>query len=120
MTEENPIITMPASYSPVLRDHVMRVAERTLSGEFVKWLDQNFSLWVRFEVEALAIWNSGRKHYSARTIGEFLRHQTMLRAANDGEWKLNNNRIPDMARLFMWVHPSCVDFFELREPRLAA
>lgn len=82
--------------------------------DFAQWLSVNWPIWERFEREANAIYASGRKHYSARTIGEFIRHATAI-AENGGEWKLNNNRFPDLARLYMALKPERDGFFELRD-----
>jgi hypothetical protein len=86
--------------------------------DFPEWIEDNFTIWERFEREAHAIYNGGRRHYSARTIGEFLRHETALRSASDGEWKLNDHRWPDLARLYLMLFPERDGFFELRESPL--
>jgi len=83
-----------------------------LSG-FLTWLAENYHVWTAFNREANRIWNRGRRHYSARTIGEVLRHHSAL-AENNSEWKLNNVIFPDLARLYLLVHPERADFFELR------
>lgn len=81
--------------------------------DFALWLSTNWPIWERFEREANAIYASGRRHYSARTIGEFIRHETALREG--GEFKINNVRFPDMARLWLTLYPERDGFFELRE-----
>lgn len=80
--------------------------------EFREWLAENWAIWLRFREEANKMRERGRAHYSARTIGEFIRHQTAL--AEDDEFKINNNSFPDMARLYMLTHPGAAGFFELR------
>lgn len=82
--------------------------------DFVGWLEKNAHIWERFEREADKVYQI-RKHYSARTIGEYLRHETTLKAEADGEWKLNDHRWPDLARLWLLLNPERVGFFELRE-----
>lgn len=47
--------------------------------DFRAWLADNFHIWLAFEREANHVWTTGRRHYSARTIGEYLRHETALR-----------------------------------------
>lgn len=80
---------------------------------FYHWLLHNYEIWKRFVAEADKLRALGRPHYSARTIIEYLRHETMLR---DGtEYKVNNNAAPSLARLYMAVR-GCPGFFELREP----
>jgi hypothetical protein len=85
--------------------------------DFADWLQENWPIWKAFEREANAVWRNGRRHYSARTIGEYLRHETALR--EDGEWKINNNIVPDMARLYGLMYPER-DLFEFRGERKAA
>lgn len=80
---------------------------------FIAWLADNAHVWAAFEREANRIWRRGRRHYSARTIGEVLRHESALRESGS-EWKLNNIVFPDLARLYMLVHPARAGFFELR------
>lgn len=80
---------------------------------FPSWLVDNFAIWKSFESEANALWSMGRRHYSARTIGEFLRHSTALREASS-EFKLNDHVWPDCARLYMLLYPEREGFFELR------
>jgi DNA modification methylase len=77
----------------------------------------NWPVWERFEREASYIWFRGRRHYSARTIIEWLRHETVLREAvrqDVGEFKLNNNWVPDLARLYGMVYPDRSGLFETR------
>lgn len=81
--------------------------------DFREWLLRNQIVWHRFETEALRIWNRGRDHYSARTIGEVLRHESAL-ADDDQAYKLNDHIWPDLARLFLECHPACAGFFETR------
>lgn len=78
-----------------------------------EWLEGNWPIWARFRAEADKVRASGREHYAARTIAEFLRHQTALREPS-GEFKLNNNVVPMLARLYMAVTPGADGFFELR------
>lgn len=71
-----------------------------------------FVAYVRFCEEADKLRAMGVKHYSARTIGEYLRHETAL---SDGgqKYKLNNNNFPRWARYYMDQH-NCHGFFTLR------
>lgn len=106
------------SFGPRPKDAILTVAlgqAWKYRDDFVEWLAANFHVWVRFEEEANKLWDRGRRHYSARTIGEVLRHESALEARLDGEWKLNNNRFPDLARLYMTLYPEREGFFELRD-----
>lgn len=80
---------------------------------FLDWLTDNFPIWERFEAESLRVIRSGRSHYSAYTIKEFIRHETLLQET-DGEFKLNNNLTPSLARLFALAHPEHAGLFEFR------
>ena len=82
--------------------------------DFKEWLTENYHVWEAFEYEANAVWNRGRKHYSARTIGEYLRHHSMIHQQNGREFKLNDHYWPDLARLYMMLHPDREGFFERR------
>ena len=79
------------------------------------WVTQNFHIWEAFEREADLIWNSGRRHWSARTIGEYLRHETAIREGGDGTgFKVNDHAWPSLARIYMLMHPDREGFFERR------
>lgn len=67
----------------------------------------------RFEQEANRLWASGRTHYSARTIGEYLRHNTLATDAG-ADFKVNDHIWPCLARLWTFLHPQRAGFFELR------
>jgi hypothetical protein len=83
------------------------------SAGFRQWLASNRRVFNAFEYRALRLWLAGRRHYSARTIMESIRHDTDV-AEVGGTFKINNNIIPDCARLFLTLHPECAGFFELR------
>jgi hypothetical protein len=83
--------------------------------DFREWLEANYKIWPAFEREASRIWDLGRRHYSARTIGEYLRHESALREqANELGFKLNDHYWPDLARLYMLLNPDRDKFFEKR------
>lgn len=81
--------------------------------DFGHWLRVNRHVWAAFEREADRVWSRGRRHYSARTLIEYLRHETAL-ADNGGDFKINNDRAPCMARLYRLAHPDRADLFEFR------
>lgn len=83
--------------------------------DFPHWLHRNYAVWIAFEYEASRVWDRGRRHYSARTIGEYLRHESAVRQELEGyEFKLNDHYWPDLARLYMLMHPDRDGFFERR------
>ena len=86
---------------------------------FAAWLADNLHVWRAFEREADRVWCRGRRHYSARTIGEVLRHESALKEV-DGPWKLNNVVFPDLARLYALRYPERCGLFEFRGRRAAA
>ena len=83
--------------------------------DFAEWLEKNPKIWDAFAAQADIIWNRGRRRYSARTIGEWLRHESAMREApNEHGWKLNDHAWPDCARLYMLAYPDRDSFFETR------
>jgi hypothetical protein len=79
-----------------------------------EWLIDNEHIWDAFVREAFKAHSAGRKHYSARTIIEFLRHHSMM-SEKSGEWKINNDVVPYLARLIAKVYPNTMgSFFEYR------
>jgi len=89
--------------------------QRHFRRDFMSWLVDNYPVWQAFEAEANRVWERGRRHYSARTIGEYLRHESALRERpNEHGWKLNDHYWPDLARLYMLVHQERDGFFERR------
>jgi hypothetical protein len=110
-------ISAPAFRQVGRRQYVLRMVLEDpgkFKPDFYDWLKVNMHVWERFEEEALRVWLAGRRHYSSRTLWEVMRHETAVRAANDGEWKLNDHRAPDVARLFLLLNPDKPDFFETR------
>lgn len=81
--------------------------------DFDQWINENQHIWEAFEREALSIARLGFKHYSARTIIHFLRHHSALREES-GEWKINNDVSPYLARHFAEKYPSLKNLFEYR------
>jgi len=81
--------------------------------DFATWLLTNPHIWSAFAREASRVWGRGRRHYSARTIVEVLRHESAL-AEVGGEWKITNNVIPDLARLYVQTYPERASLFEFR------
>lgn len=86
--------------------------------DFADWLSANNHIWLAFVQKADAVWNRGRRHYSARTIVHVLRFESGLHEVG-GEWKINNNFTPDMARLYIETYPDRAGLFETRLPKNA-
>lgn len=87
-----------------------------LSQEFLEWLPNNLHVWEAFQHEAFRVIARGFRHYSSKTILEFLRHYTLTTEAS-GEWKLNNNYTAYLSRLFGDVNPEHALFFNYRETK---
>ena len=96
--------------------NIMRNHADQFTRDFVDWLPSNMHIFNAFSNEAFKLIKMGREHYSAYTIVEFLRHHTAL-TETTGEWKINNNYRPYLARLFGLCHPQRAYFFELRETK---
>jgi hypothetical protein len=80
-----------------------------------EWFIDNWHVVEAFERVALRLADLGREHYSARTIVEVLVHQSNVREIN-GVFKIGNDNAPDLARVFVVLHPEYVDFWEYRRP----
>jgi hypothetical protein len=82
---------------------------------FWHWMGQNEHIYAAFRVKAFQMALKGRKRYSARTIIEVLRWETDLRE-NKPLFKISNNMVPGMSRLFMTEYGGRYPgFFELRQ-----
>lgn len=81
--------------------------------EFLMFLSENNAIWKRFEAEANKAWNRGFRHYSSKTIVEYIRHETAL-YERLGEFKINNNHTPHLARYYQELHPDRACLFETR------
>lgn len=86
---------------------------RTFKRGFDDWLIDNVHIQRQFDAEALRAVTAGRRHYSAYTIVEYLRHHTTLRQCG-GDFKINNLFRASMARLFAAMYPQHKDLFEYR------
>lgn len=80
--------------------------------DFDAWIKDNQHIYVAFEKEAL-LTAKKRKHYSAKTIVEFLRHHSFITEAS-GDWKINNYATSHLARMFAKLNPEHKHFFEYR------
>ena len=84
------------------------------SQSFIKWLVNNSKVYFEFEKYAVELKvNGNRKIYSARTIIERLRWDSIF-LDDDSVYKINNNYVPHMSRLAMMINTSLEGMFELR------
>lgn len=80
---------------------------------FVDFHGQNPEVWRLFQRFALEAVESGRAHYSARTLIDRIRWHVEIETRGD-ELKINNNFGPYYARLFHRAHPEHDGFFRNR------
>lgn len=95
---------------------VMSDNKELFSDDFIGWLPENLHVWDAFVGEAAKVRSKGFKHYSARTIIHVLRHHSAV-AETGGEWKINNNHSPYLARLFDLMFPHYAGMWEYRETK---
>lgn len=86
--------------------------------DFLPWLEENADLYAEFERLALDIARH-RTHYGARSIVEKMRYDSTIKQRG-GEFKINGNYVPCMARLFALCNPSHGALFEFRDQHKAA
>lgn len=92
---------------------LIKANEHNFKPGFASWYELNGAIYAEFEKQALRVASMGRKHYSARTIAEYIRHSTLQREENS-QYKLNDHVTPDLARLFALRNPSHAGLFEFR------
>ena len=80
---------------------------------FLSWLSDNPTIYDDFERHALTMIERGKRHFSARTIVEDMRHFSRLRDG-DGTLKINDHRAPDLARAFAILNPQHALLWEYR------
>ena len=95
---------------------VMLDSKERFTTEFMDWLPDNLHVWDAFVEETMKIRRRGYKHYSARTIVHVLRHHSAI-SETSGEWKINNNHSPYLARLFDLMFPHYAGMWEYRETK---
>lgn len=86
--------------------------------DFLPWLHDNLAIYDEFERLALNMARV-RQHYGARSIVEKMRYDMAIREAG-GDFKINGNFVPCMARLFALRNPSHAGLFEFREQQRKA
>ena len=113
------VIPQGASYSQkyfkILK--ILRKYAEEFRPDFYQWIIFNYHVYTEFEQRALLVARN-RSHYSARTIMEVIRHDTIIGELT-GIFKINNNFTPDCARLFAIQYPGYAELFEYRVHRAA-
>lgn len=90
----------------------------TFRADFLPWLEANQHLYREFERLARQV-ALRQSHFGARCIVEKMRFEQALRE-RDGEFKINGNFVPCMARLFALCNPNNAKLFEFREQARSA
>jgi hypothetical protein len=86
--------------------------------KFIDWYPSNMHVINAFEREAVFLkLNGKRERYSAYTIREKLRWDSLLKE-NASAYKLNNNFSPCIARILMYLNPELNGMFNIREAQI--
>jgi hypothetical protein len=92
---------------------IVRRNEIKFRSDFAEWMADNGHVYDAFSAAANKVWSAGWRHYSARTIMKVIRHRSNVREIR-GEFKIDNNRTPDIARLYLLLNPQHPGLFTLR------
>lgn len=113
------VIPQGASYSQKYFSilNILRKYADEFRPDFYQWIIFNYNVYLEFESRALRV-AKVRSHYSARTIMEVIRHETIIGELT-GIFKINNNFTPDCARLFALQYPGYSKLFEYRVHKAA-
>lgn len=87
-------------------------AEEAQADAFLKWLTENRASWEAFEKYTLELIGSGKK-LGAKAVAERVRWDIEIERGE--EFKVNNNFVSLMARLFLIKYPEHKEYFETRE-----
>jgi hypothetical protein len=83
---------------------------------FLGWLADNLHVYRAFESTAFDLVARGHDRLSARTIVHGLRHFTPCRETSELGWKINDHLSPDLARVYVILHPHSAPSWEFRRP----
>lgn len=116
--QQNPIFDRhgaitPAAEADPQRRAILFAQAIGLSASFREWLPQNWAIWFEFVRLADQMRLRGRRYYSARAVIHVLRWHRALRDPTEQEYKINNNRSAEMARLYNALID--MPFFRTRE-----
>lgn len=87
-----------------------------LEERFAAWIRDNPAVWRLFERFTFEAIRAGHKHYSADAIVHRIRWHTSVETRGD-EFKINNDFVAGLSRMWRQRHPEHVGFFETRERR---
>jgi hypothetical protein len=98
-----------------LESHIPFYKRASYPAGFFLWVNstEGRRIWADFQNRALQM-AQVRRRYSAMAIGQVIRWDTAIRGGDD--FKLNNNWIPGLARLWLSIHgKEHPGFFQLRD-----
>jgi hypothetical protein len=98
-------------YGPV---HFTLVEQCEYPARFFDWINENWHVYQAFVELAKEGHRKGLRQWSAFAIINVLRWQTSIRESG-GQFKVNNNYAPGMARLAMRQFPELRGFFKCRD-----
>lgn len=83
---------------------------------FMTWHLKNITVWQMFEAEALRLISVGKKHWGAKALAEWIRHERASKEGGQfGDYAVANSFVAYYARVFAIKYPQYKDFFEYRE-----
>lgn len=91
-----------------------RYQRSPLEERFAAWLELNLHIWKLFERFTFEAIRAGHAHYSADAIVHRIRWHTSVETQGD-EFKVNNDYVAGLARLWAEAHPKHAAFFRTRE-----
>lgn len=103
----------PTPVARALREisRATRARADTFDGIFIRWLAENWNVWMAFYGTARQAQGGGMKHWSSRGVIHVLRWKTATRDSCK-QFKINDHNTPSLARLYNAVFDT--DFFRLR------
>lgn len=93
---------------------VMMMHRHLFTEGFTKWIHLNLHVFGEFCARAKAVVNSGRTHYSARTIIETVRFHTDITQKGGKPFRIDNDMVPYLSRLCELIYPETNGLFEKR------
>lgn len=89
-------------------------ADKATVLNFFEWLKKHETVWIEFERFALQAARSGRS-IGAKAVAERLRWEIMIEQVGGDDYKINNNWVAYLVRLFQLEHPEHENYFEVRK-----
>lgn len=94
----------------------LNLFDRTSKRRFDAWLAANPHVWELFALYSNEAIRAGHEHYSADAIVHRIRWHVSVETRGD-EFKINNNYVAFLARMFADCFPQHAGFFRMRTQR---